>query len=282
MLFRLQDGSQSASDFFEETVRQRKVQVGGTYLPLSVYEKKGYDTKNGFVDRNPKMWSPGLDDWVYLLAETTINEAEIHNAVEAKIVEAERNVKKRKAVALTDEEEKTSVATRSMAAEDMDLDTDSGEEEEDEAGDVKKLTPKQIEQKLKKKASKAEKDSKKNQRKEEAERKKKSKALTKKVINMSSKLSVPLATALHKAAEVVSKAEAAGFGDEEDVTDFKAKMKKIELYKNQTASALHFYSKNPACELDALDFNNEKDVFELIKDLNKCGQEIKKSCKNKK
>ena len=159
--------NQLLSTLKEETIRQRKVQVGGTYLPLSVYAKRGYEVDAGFVDRNPRMWSPGLGDYVYLLAETSVDEAEIHNSVEAKILQAERNVKKRKAVALTDDEEKKSVAATSMAVDDMDLDTESGSEDQEEAEEGKKLTPKQIEKKLKKSATKAEKDAKRDKKKEE-------------------------------------------------------------------------------------------------------------------
>lgn len=265
----------------EETLRQRRVQVGGTYLPISVYRNRGYHIDSDFESRNPRMWSAGLNEYVYLLCETTVDEQEVHKSVEAKVLEAERNIHKRKAVALTDEDDKKSTAT-SMPVDDMDLDTESGEEDEINSGGNKKMTPKQIEKKLKSEASKAEKDAKRDAKKEEAERKKKSKAVTKKVISMSSRLSVPLATALHKAGEVVTKAEAAGFGDDEDLNRFKEKMSKVEKYKNQTASALHFYSKNPACELKPLDFDSEKEVNDLLKDLNKCGQDIKKSFKSKK
>ena len=78
-----------------------------------------------------------------------------------------------------------------------------------------------------------------------ADRKKKSKAVTKKVIQMSSKLSVPLAAALHKAADVLSKAEAAGFGNEDDVSSFKEKMKKIEMYKNPNRIGLELLQQEP-------------------------------------
>lgn len=40
-----------------EVTRQRKVSAGGTYLPLSVYEQRGYTIDPGFTWRNPSRWS---------------------------------------------------------------------------------------------------------------------------------------------------------------------------------------------------------------------------------
>jgi hypothetical protein len=151
------------------------------------------------------------------------------------------------------------------------------------AGDVaarpagsKNLTPKQLEAKLKKEASKSDKEAAIKKKKEEAEQKRKAKSVTKKVIQLSSKLSAPLAAALHKAMDVWNKAEAAGVGDNDAVQGFKKKMDQIEGYKKQTAAALSFYSKNPSCELQALPFDNDKGVFQLMRELAKDGQELKK------
>ena len=128
----------------EEVTRQRKVSAGGTYLPLSVYEKKGYTIDPGFTWRNPSQWSEGLNDYVYLLAEVTVNEEEIHATIEREIIEAERSVKKRKGVdlekaanekvmALEDKkakgnDDKKSTAAASDSTLVMDLVTDSESE----------------------------------------------------------------------------------------------------------------------------------------------------------
>ena len=84
----------------EEVTRQRRVSAGGTYLPLSVYEKRGYTVDSGFTWRNPSQWSEGLNDYVYLLAEVTVNEEEIHASIERQILKAERSIKKRKRMSL--------------------------------------------------------------------------------------------------------------------------------------------------------------------------------------
>jgi hypothetical protein len=116
----------------EETMRQRRVEVGGTYLPLSVYEQRGYKVDEEFQKRNPYLWSNGLNDWVYMLAETSVSEAEIRATVEAQIVEAERNVKKRKAVEMTaaeaDQAERKSTASQALT-EVMDLVSESDDDE---------------------------------------------------------------------------------------------------------------------------------------------------------
>lgn len=150
----------------------------------------------------------------------------------------------------------------------------SGDDEPQAA--EKKLSPKQLEAKLKREASKHDKATQKEKKKEESARKREAKAVTKKVVSMSSKLSAPLAAALHKACEVYNKAEAAGLSEHEDVVAFGLKMQTVENYKKKTAEALSFYSKNPACELAALPFDTEKQVTTLMKDLAKDGMELKK------
>ena len=88
----------------DETIKQKKVMVGGTYLPKSVYESRGYVLDSEFENRNPKQWSEGLQQWTFLLCETTISEGEIKNSIEKSLLESERQVKKRKAKELTPEE----------------------------------------------------------------------------------------------------------------------------------------------------------------------------------
>lgn len=80
----------------ESKMVQRRLDVGGTYYPLSVYKQRGYDIKPGFEERNPRLWSDGLQEWVYMLAETSVHESEVRQTVEAEVACAERMVKKRK------------------------------------------------------------------------------------------------------------------------------------------------------------------------------------------
>ena len=121
----------------EETVMLRKVEVGGTYLPISVYKKRGYNIDAKFEERNPCQWSDGLQDWTYLLSECSVSEAEVQQTIEKVVLEAERVVRKRKAddAALGDKEQEAIEAKSSATAIDceplvMDLLS------EDEAGDA--------------------------------------------------------------------------------------------------------------------------------------------------
>ena len=80
----------------ESKCKEKRLDVGGTYLPLSVYQQRGYKVDDGFCSRNAKQWSDGLQEWTYLLCETSVNDAEITKNVESEVAEAERQVKKRK------------------------------------------------------------------------------------------------------------------------------------------------------------------------------------------
>lgn len=80
----------------ESKCKEKRLDVGGTYLPLSVYQQRGYKIDDGFCSRNAKQWSDGLQEWTYLLCETSVNDAEITKSIESEVAEAERQVKKRK------------------------------------------------------------------------------------------------------------------------------------------------------------------------------------------
>ena len=54
-------------------------------MPLSVYKMRGYEIDPDFTTRNPKQWSAGLDDWVYMLAEMSVSEKDIFATVEREV-----------------------------------------------------------------------------------------------------------------------------------------------------------------------------------------------------
>ncbi|CAK9062776.1 unnamed protein product [Durusdinium trenchii] len=278
------------SSLMSEQRKQKTLAVGGTYLPLSVYKQRGYIIDEAFTERNPCQWSHGLNCYTYLLAETSISEAEIHATVEQQVVTAERMVKKRKAVRASDknEVEDDARSTKPMVLDLVSDDEDEGEKNgpssgpahprpESEAQEVeeKQLTAKQLQAKLKREAAKVTKLAAAEERRKEAQRKKDAKALTKKVVAMSSKLSAPLAAAVHKANEVVAKAESAGVGDAPETQASKSQLQIVDDYKKKTASSLAYYSKNPTCELSALPFDNEKTCQQAMKDLAKAGSDLK-------
>ena len=118
----------------EEEIRQRKVQVGGTYKPKSVYIKKGYILDEDFENRNPRLWSDGLQQWTYLLVEVSIHESEIKQTVERSVVECEKAIKKRKHPNVT-AQEMEAVENKSQKT-DMVPVMDLISDDEDEEGQV--------------------------------------------------------------------------------------------------------------------------------------------------
>ena len=116
----------------DEEVRARKLEVGGTYLPKSVYIAKGYELDSDFDSRVPRQWSYSLKCWTYLLCETSIHESHLKQTVERSVLESEQAVKKRRrpealepaeAEAL---EQKSTVSDTTMV---LDLLTDSDSED---------------------------------------------------------------------------------------------------------------------------------------------------------
>ena len=118
----------------EEQVRLKRVAVGGTYLPLSVYRQRGYTIDEEFELRNPKQWSHGLNEWTFMLVETSIHEEDIKSSIEKSIVSCEKNIKKRKQETLEEngknQEDLENKSARTDATMVMDLVTES----EDEGG----------------------------------------------------------------------------------------------------------------------------------------------------
>ena len=116
----------------DEQIRLKKIAVGGTYLPLSVYRQRGYIIDSDFENRNPKQWSHGLNDWTFLLVETSIHEEDIKSTIEKSITECEKNIRKRKQEALTEKNPEELEAK--SARTDMTVVMDLVSESEDEGG----------------------------------------------------------------------------------------------------------------------------------------------------
>ena len=140
----------------------------------------------------------------------------------------------------------------------------------------KPLSAKQVEAKLKREAAQLSKEQARADKKAESERKKAAKQQTKKVVTLSSKLSAPLATCLHKMNEVLDKAYKFGVENDPKVLDLKSKTATLEDWKKQTVAALAFYAKNPTCELGNLPFETDKEAFTYMKDLTKLSQDVSK------
>ena len=109
----------------EATKKVKSVGVGGTYLPLSVYRQRGYEIDQGFTQRNPSQWSPGLNAYTYLLVESSISEKEIRESTEMQVLQAERSVRKRKAADMVRDEEDDKKSTCTAGTVVLDLVTES-------------------------------------------------------------------------------------------------------------------------------------------------------------
>lgn len=118
----------------KRSISQKVHEVGGTYLPLSVYEKRGYVLPTDFAETAPKQWSEPLRDWTFLLPELHIRHKEIQETVNEKILQCERSIRKRRAVEPADNgsDKAAKVGDASSAQEDtmvLDLCTESEEED---------------------------------------------------------------------------------------------------------------------------------------------------------
>lgn len=117
----------------KRSTSQKIHQVGGTYLPLSIYVARGYDLPPAFAETAPKQWSEPLGCWTFLLPELTISHKEIQETVNEKILQCERSIRKRRAVEQADNgsDKAAKVGDASSAQEDtmvLDLCTESEED----------------------------------------------------------------------------------------------------------------------------------------------------------
>lgn len=77
-------------------ISESKKETGGTYKPLSVFQKKGYVLPASFESEAPKLWSEPLKCWTYLLPELTVKESEVTRTMEEAILRAEKSMRTRK------------------------------------------------------------------------------------------------------------------------------------------------------------------------------------------
>jgi uncharacterized protein YajQ (UPF0234 family) len=120
----------------EETIKVRRLSVGGTYEPKSVLVQQGYDLSDEILQDMPKEWNASLRDWTYLLVKTSVNEESIFKTIDAQIVQAERLVKKKRHAEIKNETPSepsaiaglgaasVSAASATEAPASMDLDSD--------------------------------------------------------------------------------------------------------------------------------------------------------------
>eukprot|EP00435_Cladocopium_sp_Y103_P051530 s1274_g16.t1 len=271
----------------EEQIRQRKIDVGGTYLPKSVYEKKGYILDSEWEDRTPRMWSDNLRQWTYLVVEVTIKESELKQTIERSLLECERAVKKRKHPKVTAEEAEA-VETKSQKTDMvpiMDLVTDSEGESKKAKGEDKPkvLTGKKLEKHLQREAAKAQREEEAAKKKAAAAEKKKAKETSKKTLQTATKVAGPLNQNCKTMYDLVGKAKDFGLTNSGDSKKLLEEIEMLDQMRKDCWSALGYYTKNPNCELAALAFTLEeanqkiKDCQALAKNVRKDIAETKKA-----
>lgn len=112
-------------------MNESRKSVGGTFLPKSVYRKRGYDLPDDFEQNAPREWSATLKEYTYLLPEISVSETEVTVTIEQTVVEAERGIKKRKQKEIAQEASASSApkATGQALSIVMDLCSDDSDQE---------------------------------------------------------------------------------------------------------------------------------------------------------
>ena len=143
--------------------------------------------------------------------------------------------------------------------------------------EAKNLTGKKLELHLKREAAKAQKHEEKEKKKEEAERRRAAVATTKKTLQLATKITGPMTNAWTAGADVLSKAAAveSELPDGSDLAKLKETVGMIDAWRKDCSNALNTYTKNPKCDLKALDFNLET-ANETIKDCQSATKAVRK------
>ena len=79
----------------EQETHQVKTTVGGKFLPLSVYEKKGFNTK--VIEETAEKQKSDMFGYVYRVPILEVKHSKIEEEVRTRLLEAERRIGKRKA-----------------------------------------------------------------------------------------------------------------------------------------------------------------------------------------
>ena len=79
----------------EQEMLKQTVAVHGKFLPLSVWEQKGFDTER--IKQNAEKQRSDIFDWVYHVPILEISHEKVTEKVRQRLLQAERKVGKRKA-----------------------------------------------------------------------------------------------------------------------------------------------------------------------------------------
>lgn len=259
----------------KRSTSQKIHQVGGTYLPLSVYVARGYDLPPAFAETAPKQWSEPLGCWTFLLPELTISHKEIQETVNEKILQAERSMKKRKAVEQADNgsDKAAKVGDASSAQEDtMVLDLCTESEEEDgtvvpSGGSKAAKGSKQLAAAAKKAAKKKEKEELAAAKKKEAAAKKAAATANRKTAALATRTVNQLNQAIKTAHAFLKDSQGKIPLQPEDpqIVELVKSVGTLEEWKKAASVALTTAAKCSGVALDPLPYDNDKAVSALIK-----------------
>ena len=137
------------------------------------------------------------------------------------------------------------------------------------------MTPKQIEQALKKEAAKKKKEEEQAAKKAEAEAKKESKKISRGRFTMCTKVGGPTAMAHKQAVDVLDKSRKKQLEGTQEFKDLEDLTSVVGQWKDKAAKALAWYTTHPDGELQALPFTTAKEAQDKIKDLQTAIKSVK-------
>lgn len=249
----------------KKKITQRMLDVGGTYLPLSVYRHRGYELPANFHESVPSQWSEPLKQYVYLLPEVSVRERDLEETVESQILQSERSIKKRK----------NAVANGSEAAEGqgqsmvLDLVTESEDDIEEVKTESKKAkTEKQKKADEKKEQIKEDKKKAAEQKKAQAKEQREAAANNRRIASLASK-TVPALNAVVKKAQSMAQQflDNAGSAEDPQLVNLNAEMATADSWRKAASQALQQQAKCSGAMLQQLPYDNEKEANQLIKNV---------------
>jgi hypothetical protein len=257
----------------KRSVSQRIQDVGGKYLPVSVYRQQGYLLPENFEQVAPRQWSEALGCWTFLLVEYTVRHKEIEETVHESILQAEKSIKKLKAEALPNgqvKSAKTGDAADSsvIAPKPLVLDLLTESEGEEQVGDLngkeekKRLAAEKKQQKQRERQEAA------AARKEESKAKREAAVANRKIAALATKV-VPVLSNTCKEAALMQKeaSDKLGSPNGPQLAALSDGLTHLQTWKKAAAATLQAQAKCSGSQLDPLPFQTEKEVTAKVKEV---------------
>ena len=224
--------------------------------------RRGYNVES-LQQNAPSIFDPILQEDVYCLPVTSLQEKEIRAQIETSVAQAERAVRKRAAA--------VGGANKSETAAQPVVDHLSDEEKPDNEEEEEKLTAKQLEALRKKQEREAKSKAAKEQRKQEQAEQRDRLKNNKTIVNLSGKAVQILQPLKDELGQHVSDPDTNPLL-KENLTSCHVL---LTAWHKAAASALQKHARNAAAALDPLPFNGEKDMMVEVKAAKRYLQEAK-------